>query len=82
MPKATLEFDLENVDDKLAFDRAAAADKAICILHDLNNLLRETVRHGFFDHKQASPETISVAETLRAWLSEELHDRGLNLDNL
>ena len=46
MAKATLSFDLDDQDDKLAFHRAALALELALVLWDVDQRLRETDKYG------------------------------------
>lgn len=87
MPKSTLEFNLNDMEDQRALTRSIKADSAYRSLWDTaNEVFRPARKHGYQDEKiQLLVESIGVdAETLIGLLEDKfyeiLKDNDINLD--
>jgi len=68
--KATLEFDLDNPDDKLAHIRAVNADNVFTTLWDFDQWMRGEIKHNNKEHLQEA----------RDRLLEIMDDNGITFD--
>jgi len=75
MPKATLTFDLP--DEQLEFHRAAHADDLSLVLFDMDQWLREQIKHNPNSYNE---DQINLLETVRGLFHEYMTDRGIDLD--
>ena len=86
MPKATLEFNLDDPDEGKAHLRCIKAlDLSLAIL-DIQGYLRDIEKYGVRENKKLVPEYRTVEktiETIRNKISEIIReDRNLDLDEL
>ena len=72
--KITIEFD-EQEDAKLAMEAFDWKDTVF----QLDQLLRETTKHGIYQNREASTEEYEIAEYLREKIREILNDNNLTL---
>jgi hypothetical protein len=78
MAKATLEFDLENEDDKMVFDQMVSARDLCMALLDIDNALRNA-----YKYQESLPTTTAeAADRWRQVLHDTLSNYNVNLDNL
>lgn len=95
--KATLTFDLDDHDDKLAHKRAISATDAYITLHEIDNMLREYTKYSKDINEGDSialPEKEHVltevesnllnqfALNIRYKIGNILEDHGVNMDDL
>ena len=77
--KAILEFELP--DDGIEFAQAVHAHNLSCTIWDMDQELRDVVKHGVWkDGMKASEEERSAAEKVRERLRENMTDNGLNFE--
>lgn len=77
--KATLEFDLTDPDEQMAFERATSANKLCQVLRELDNELRNRIKHNTHGQPQQEIQGLEAARTL---LYELCVERNINLDTL
>jgi hypothetical protein len=84
MAKAKLEFDLNDMEDRMEFERITKATDMALVLWELLYNTRKSLCYEF-DGKLLKGEKPSVFDGIDAVLDklrEELSDRGLNIDKL
>ncbi len=73
MPKATLRFDLNDVDERIAFKVALAGSKYLVALQDIRQTLRDKAKHG----EEPAPKSWHDVQDL---FFDIINDLGVNLD--
>ena len=77
--KAKLEFNLDDSDDSMAFDRASKSLDLCLALWDFDQKLRSAIKHP---KEGISDETYSAIEEIREDFLTALSDHGIVLDRL
>jgi len=78
--KATLSFNLDQPEEKLALKRALNATNAYIVFHELTyKTFRNILK---YDSDSLSPETIQVVENLRDNLFNLMSENGIDLSDL
>ena len=72
MPKATLTYDLDQPDDRREHMAAVQGMDWALLVFELFNQLR---------HWEKSPKAFDGPDEVRQWISSEMAERGLDLDN-
>jgi hypothetical protein len=76
MGKIILEFDSEDAEDaRTALD----GSNWKAVVWDLDQELRNTVKHGYIGNKEATSEEVDAADDLRKKLREIIENYNLNL---
>lgn len=80
--KATLEFDLDNLDDREAHLRAIkATEMAIFIWDFVYNGMR-AIEHEVENHPDNYKDPYEMIELFRKTIMEELEDKNININEL
>lgn len=85
MPKAKLEFDLNDSYERSAHKRAVSATDAYIALHKIaNNLFRPARKHGYSEEglQNLSQETIDAIGLLEEKFYNILEEQGVDLEDL
>lgn len=77
MPKATIKYNLDNIDDQLAFERANAASDMASALHDIAEVLRTAIKHGNIDEIKLTSQDINSINKFRMKFYEIVELNGL-----
>jgi hypothetical protein len=77
MPKATIKYNLDNIDDQIAFERANAAGDMASALHDMAEVLRTAVKHGNIDGIKLSSQDIDGIDKFRTKFYEIIDNNAL-----
>lgn len=84
MSKAKLEFDLNDFDDRLEFERATKSTEMALVLWQMSNNVRKSLYYKFED-LSGKGEKHSVYDGIDAVLEvlfQELNEHGINIDKL
>lgn len=76
--KATLEFNLDELDDQMAHLRAVKSLDAFLCLWDLDQHLRAEIKYASDD---TPDEVIDAYQKIRDFLYQNMNSKGLDLDN-
>jgi hypothetical protein len=81
MPKATIEYDLNDIDDRDAHLRAVKSLSLTIALWEMDQHLRSELKYGTREG-ELSDEAYKAIERTREKLREILDDNGIVLDEL
>ena len=84
MSKAILEFDLSDFDDKMAFERCIKSTDMSLVLFEMVYNMKKRLYYDF-EEKEEKGETSTVYDGIDSVfekLSEELSERGIDIDRL
>ena len=76
MPKAILEFDLNDIDDASNHKRAVVANDMMSVLLSVDNYLRGQLKYN----ENLTKEQYNVLQETRDFLNREMTERNLNFD--
>ena len=77
MAKATITYDLEDIDDKAAFERAVKAIDLWAVLYELQQELRRLAKH-----EELTAEVYDQVDKIRDFLYNTMLDHNIDLDAL
>ena len=84
MSKAILEFDLSDFDDKMAFERCIKSTDMSLVLFEMVYNMKKKL-HYEFEEREEKGEKLTVYDGIDSVfekLSEQLSERGINIDKL
>ena len=76
--KAILEFDLNDIDDRLNHLRAIKADNAYSSLYEITVFLRQ--QNKILENSDASDEVFDLLNHITSYVKDILSDNGIDLD--
>ena len=79
--KATLEFNLDNPDDKIDHMRCVKATDMAIVLFEITHNLKRTLESRFESQPQPRDEFDGIEETFRE-IYKLMDENGINLDEL
>jgi hypothetical protein len=79
MAKAILEFDMNEMEDSLAFSRASRSLSLTLALLDIEEYLRSEIKYG---DERLTEDQYRKLEEIRDKFYEILSENGINLDQL
>lgn len=82
MSKLKLEFDLSNPDDRHESEVTLKASKILSVLWDLDQILRNSEKHGYFNSKELTEEQQDVISKIRESLYDIMSSNDINLNDL
>lgn len=84
MARAKIEFDLNDFDDRMEFDRMNKATDMALVLWELLYNTRKSLSYEFDAklEKGEKPNVFDGVDAVLDKLREELEDRGINIDKL
>jgi len=77
--KATLEFNIDEPDDSMAFDRAVKGTDLCLALWEIKSELRSKLKYS---SDEMSEETYNAIESIQEFIVNTLVEKGINLDKL
>jgi hypothetical protein len=77
MPKATIKYDLDNIDDQLAFERANASSDMVSALHEISDTLRTAIKHGNIDGVALTSQDVDGIDKFRTKFYEIIDNNAL-----